>query len=1847
MESMHTDDMKDVSDTDEESEKAMIEQIKRDSLKQLEEAEKVTSVYEDPNVSTTDIFYQGDDARGFFLSSGETYIYPTNYPIRDYQRNIVQSCLFENTLVSLPTGLGKTFIAAVVMYNFYRWYPRGKIVFMAPTRPLVSQQMRACYDIMGIPVEDTIELQGNTAVAVRKKEWHDKRVFYVTPQTIDNDLRSGVFNPEHLKCLVIDEAHRATKNYAYCQVVQQLQEANVKFRLVALSATPGREIQDVINLIRKLDIAKLELRSENSIDIVPYTHNKKIDSVQVPLSDLVLRVREEFLKIIDKYTRSLKQNKVLVGNTGTLTKFLVMLAKDKYVKSKAQFPHINRDLDRMIQRDFHVTHSLASALENLVTYGLRSFYNNLVEVSKEDGSCPILGKDNDLQNLLQQLKPKLDINIMSSEYAWSHLKFIRLREILESHFRLHAEKGETTKVIIFANYRVVVAEIFDVLKPLEPMVKASMFVGQSSGVTQQEQKEIMKKFRAGEFNTLIATSVGEEGLDIGEIDLVICFDAQKSPIKMVQRLGRTGRKRNGRCVILLTQGREAHNFQTSMQTCKSYVEKIINNKSIYVNLAKNGPRMIPAHVTPRMKCLHIVVKDRVTPAKPSKKKSKENEKANKKSKKKLETDGNSEPAVKQNKTNAKKTKKQPMMTQSNDIRTCFENITKKKKTFIDFLTQSSGEPVIAMDDEVVIVQDQHSEFEQIFAKLEVWADKCVTNEEFIVDEQFFDLMDNFLVSDADQTPVDVMDVDEMLETEDRIFHVINEDHNVNFETNSPSIKPDINPSQRPQSPDFSDNFQMDFMDHVFSPYEKHHSVQQNEKTLDLAPCSSPIQNNHCQNPSKTSKALEEILDDGNDDMFLNINSLVPKPNTPVKQNGLCLKETRKIDSNMSVQQIGSNQSVKRIDSYFPVIQPHSSTPERKLESNTSLKQNTSVYQTVEELFASDDDSSPVNNDLRSYFVSEHEVEPGYIEPMSISDLFEDSEDEDNPGGDRQDKKNEQLRPVEILEPRLQQQHLLSNRTTPGREVPKKTQDWPCSSTPMISNGGVAKQFPDTINRDKPITDNLQDSPDLGDIFVRKTTTAPSTTSNKTQRSPFTPKQRLTHYFQSPDVSEIKSQAVKPTAMSGVKMNLQSKFQDTSYKSAGKLFPPTKSQDRPDKSPSCEIIFDSDSDENDLVVHKTNASTLDGTNMFTVTQLVDMACEREKKMKESNLPSHSIHNKSSDLKASVSNKANIFPSSSNKENLNVKRTPRKLDGMEIVDTSDDELMLDMQQTNQSLIHSYTSTLHLAHPKPKLPQTTSVLSKLSYVEENGINNTDINTNPPIVSKPANTKNTVNDTSSDEDLEFFIPKRNPKKNPVAIPKSPLLLSKVKSKPKVTFPNSNDSVNSQVKKNTSISNLSLNDSEEELELLRSLAAANERLGPMNNGEVFSAKTKPSATTFAKPFSRTPFTSQASKPSQDVRPSASKTSIPTSSNTLTKPSPIFSRETTVTSQPTTSTNLEQEFGGMTDAQFEEWLKNLNEVSKEPEPVTSQYFQPKPNVINANQVLMSNRGNLKPSQKVSKTTLTRREKEDFERPRKEPGLNRQPSSILKESSSVNKSILDKSSSSNTSVLCISSEDDEDLYFFKTTGKPDTRNESRPKPNEPRSKPTSRNSKPSESRNPKQRKKVRKKANPYIEEEADVSVLDGQGMSSDDDLTNSSQDEMDSSFIDDEQDRDQTMGVYLKSVRSPQHSAKFKIPVLSDTVLNMDVYSQAVAPDRTEYLNDSFCVSDEECEDSNENEASLLELAEARLEMERKMKKKGRGRMEKGREGRMEKGREGGMEKGSEKVKPRRRVIQMISSSDED
>lgn len=68
--------------------------------------------------------------------------------------------------------------------------------------------------------------------------------------------------------------------------------------------------------------------------------------------------------------------------------------------------------------------------------------------------------------------------------------------------------------------------------------------------------QVMRQFRDGGYNTLVSTCVGEEGLDIGDVDLIICFDAHKSPVRLVQRMGRTGRKREGRIVMLVSEGKE-------------------------------------------------------------------------------------------------------------------------------------------------------------------------------------------------------------------------------------------------------------------------------------------------------------------------------------------------------------------------------------------------------------------------------------------------------------------------------------------------------------------------------------------------------------------------------------------------------------------------------------------------------------------------------------------------------------------------------------------------------------------------------------------------------------------------------------------------------------------------------------------------------------------------------------------------------------------------------------------------------------------------------------------------------------------------------------------------------------------------------------------------------------------------------------------------------------------------------------------------------------------------------------------------------------------------------------------
>ena len=110
------------------------------------------------------------------------------------------------------------------MFNFYRWFTDGMIFFVAPTKPLVNQQIESFSQVISeVPLDAIAELTGTLSKQKRQKFYQLKRVFFMTPQTLQKDIESNIFDCSKIVLLVIDEAHRATGNYAYCRIIQMLE----------------------------------------------------------------------------------------------------------------------------------------------------------------------------------------------------------------------------------------------------------------------------------------------------------------------------------------------------------------------------------------------------------------------------------------------------------------------------------------------------------------------------------------------------------------------------------------------------------------------------------------------------------------------------------------------------------------------------------------------------------------------------------------------------------------------------------------------------------------------------------------------------------------------------------------------------------------------------------------------------------------------------------------------------------------------------------------------------------------------------------------------------------------------------------------------------------------------------------------------------------------------------------------------------------------------------------------------------------------------------------------------------------------------------------------------------------------------------------------------------------------------------------------------------------------------------------------------------------------------------------------------------------------------------------------
>lgn len=414
-----------------------------------------------------------------------TWTYPRNPSIRNYQYAIVRRALFENTLAAVPTGMGKTLIAAVVMANYRRWFPDARVIFMAPTRPLVRQQLGACSRFMGMRTSEACELTGQELQKRRRDLWRQYRAFFCTPQVVANDLRDGLLPAGGIVCLVIDEAHKASGNYSYVKVVSALENQHV--RILALTATPGRDPLAVQAVCDNLRISHVEMRSEISVDVQDYQHERAKDKVIVRTQGTLVGEFENALAdLMRPGTERLHRAGILnQANPRFLTAYGLVQAMKR---SRAWSGQDRGGVGAKCMGDYGILHHLAQGMNHLLIHGIRQFRYTMQEWVE---SC-MAGRGSRTQVAFVR-QPEFQRFWARVQAACAdpsviaHPKMDPLVQILLEHFsssqeaaRSRGDPQDDTRVMIFSHYRSSVQEIAEVLEVHSPLIRPMAFVGQTA-----------------------------------------------------------------------------------------------------------------------------------------------------------------------------------------------------------------------------------------------------------------------------------------------------------------------------------------------------------------------------------------------------------------------------------------------------------------------------------------------------------------------------------------------------------------------------------------------------------------------------------------------------------------------------------------------------------------------------------------------------------------------------------------------------------------------------------------------------------------------------------------------------------------------------------------------------------------------------------------------------------------------------------------------------------------------------------------------------------------------------------------------------------------------------------------------------------------------------------------------------------------------------------------------------------------------------------------------------------------------------------------------------------------------
>jgi len=447
-------------------------------------------------------------------------IKPNSIEIREYQTNLANDVKNQNCLIVLPTGLGKTTIALQVIVD-YMQNGTGGVLFLAPTRVLVNQHYEFLKE--NLLIADIGIVTGEDLLSKRKKKWMNS-VVCATPEITKNDFARNMVSPNQFALVVFDEAHRTVGDYAYSIIAKYFQ--NTDTRILAMTATLPSEKEKAKEIVTRLRIKNLIERSDESPDVKSYIQKTETEWVRVDLTKEMKAIQMCIKLALEERYKELRKNGLRLSDNKSLSQ---LLNARQYVLTQ------NRRSAKPLFTAIRITY----ALNIFEAHGITPFLK-FCDRTKEKKGAGI----KDLFEIDPNFTRAISLAKNQQSDGLEHPKIDRLVDIL------HDVKS---KVLIFSSYRDSVNVIHQ--KLLDMNISAEILIGKSgeTGLKQKKQIETVQRFRDGVTKALIATRVGEEGLDISEVNLVIFYDNVPSSIRFIQRKGRTGRKDKGRLIVLIAK----------------------------------------------------------------------------------------------------------------------------------------------------------------------------------------------------------------------------------------------------------------------------------------------------------------------------------------------------------------------------------------------------------------------------------------------------------------------------------------------------------------------------------------------------------------------------------------------------------------------------------------------------------------------------------------------------------------------------------------------------------------------------------------------------------------------------------------------------------------------------------------------------------------------------------------------------------------------------------------------------------------------------------------------------------------------------------------------------------------------------------------------------------------------------------------------------------------------------------------------------------------------------------------------------------------------------------------------